>query len=166
MGRRQRPVLLLQLSKEPHVLDGDDGLVGEGLQQGDLSLRERLDLCARHGDGPDGGALAQHRHPNPRAIADDTRTLSRPFGYLRILLHVDGLDDTTVPHHARATCRAVADMSRVGSLQLFARQRPHVVARSKMEHLPIDEEQRAVEAVAECYRASDDRVEYWLGVGG
>src|SRR5262249_59093748 len=91
-------------------------------------------------------------------------TLSRPFGYLRAPLHVEGLDDTTVPHHARATRRAVSDMSRVGSLQLFARQRPHVVARSKMEHLPIDEEQRAVKPVAQFYRASDDRVEHRLHI--
>src|SRR5262249_7399905 len=121
MGFGERPILLLQLFEQPHVLDGDDGLVSEGLEEGDLSLREQLDLCARHGDGADGSALAQHRNPDPRAIPDDTRTLSRPFGYLRVLLHVEGLDDTTVSHHARATRRAVSDMNRVGSLQLFAR---------------------------------------------
>ena len=31
-----RPVLLLQLREQPHVLDGDHRLVGEGLQQLDL----------------------------------------------------------------------------------------------------------------------------------
>ena len=37
--------LLLGL-EQPHVLDGDHGLVGEGLDEGDLLVRERLDLEA------------------------------------------------------------------------------------------------------------------------
>ena len=37
-------VLLLQFREQAHVLDGDDGLVGEGLEQLDLLLREGLHL--------------------------------------------------------------------------------------------------------------------------
>ena len=33
-----------ELGEQPHVLDGDDGLVGEGLQQLDLLVGEGLDL--------------------------------------------------------------------------------------------------------------------------
>ena len=33
-------VARLQLLEQPHVLDGDDGLVGEGLQERDLPVRE------------------------------------------------------------------------------------------------------------------------------
>ena len=33
---RQLAVARLQLGEQPHVLDGDDGLVGEGLEQLDL----------------------------------------------------------------------------------------------------------------------------------
>ena len=39
-------VALLQLLEQAGVLDGDDGLVGERLQQLDLPLGERLDLVA------------------------------------------------------------------------------------------------------------------------
>src|SRR5713101_7952319 len=36
----ERPVLLLKLREQPDVLDGDNGLVGEGLEQGDLVVGE------------------------------------------------------------------------------------------------------------------------------
>src|SRR5262249_8929855 len=38
VGRRERPILLLQFLEEADVLDGDDGLVREGLDERDLSL--------------------------------------------------------------------------------------------------------------------------------
>ena len=38
MGLRERPVLLLQFREQAHVLDGDDGLVGERLEERDLLL--------------------------------------------------------------------------------------------------------------------------------
>jgi len=48
--------------EKAHVLDGDHGLVGEGLQQLDLVGREGARLAARDGDRPDGLALAHHGH--------------------------------------------------------------------------------------------------------
>ena len=40
-------VALLQFFEQPHVLDGDDRLVGEGFEQLDLSVGERAGLpCA------------------------------------------------------------------------------------------------------------------------
>ena len=38
VGRRERPILLLEFREQPHVLDGDDGLVGEGLEQGEMLI--------------------------------------------------------------------------------------------------------------------------------
>ena len=35
-----------QLREQPHVLDGDDRLVGERLEEGDLLVRERAGLVA------------------------------------------------------------------------------------------------------------------------
>jgi hypothetical protein len=40
----QVPVADLQFREQPHVLDGDDRLVGEGLEQSDLPLREAPNL--------------------------------------------------------------------------------------------------------------------------
>ena len=62
----------LQLLEQPHVLDGDDGLVGEGLEQLDLPVGERTDLAPRDDDRADGlpsrsigtaGCSASRRRP-------------------------------------------------------------------------------------------------------
>src|SRR5215470_5040213 len=154
----------LEFLEEADILDRDHGLIGKGLEQRDLPLGKRFDLCTGYGDGSDSGALAQHRHADPRAMADDARTLSRALGYRRIFLRVEGLDDTTVPRRARAARRTIPDRSRVGTTQLFERLRRHVVAPSEMEHLSLDEEQRTVEPLAQPHRAPEDGVEHRLHV--
>ena len=60
--------LLLDLGEQAHILDGDDGLGGEGLEQLDLARREgpRLGLAQHDGAAGD-AALAQHRRRNCRA---------------------------------------------------------------------------------------------------
>src|SRR5262245_52222037 len=97
-------------------------------------------------------------------MADHAGALSRALGYLGIFLHVEGIDDTTVPHRARAACRTVLDRNRVGTVQLVERRRRDVVARSEMEHLPVDEEQRAVESIAQPHGAPQDGIEHRLYV--
>src|SRR5262245_60505960 len=43
----------LQFLKQPHVLDGDDRLVGKGFEQRDLIISERTDLLAADRNNPD-----------------------------------------------------------------------------------------------------------------
>ena len=62
MGLRERPVLLLQLREQPDVLDGDDRLVGEGLEQRDLLSREGPASAREMTIRPDRLALVQHGH--------------------------------------------------------------------------------------------------------
>jgi hypothetical protein len=83
MSLRQRAIFFLQLREQADVLDGDDGLVGEGLQQRDLTLREGPGCPARHGDHADGVALMHHRHGNDRTKIDATICLAR--GWLQSL---------------------------------------------------------------------------------
>ena len=52
----------LHLFEQPHILDRDHGLVGEGLQQGDLLVAERLHFGAAKHDHADALAFAQQRH--------------------------------------------------------------------------------------------------------
>ena len=58
--------LLLQrlalLGQQPRVLDRDHRLIGEGADEFDLPVGERLDPLAREHDDPDRLALAQQRH--------------------------------------------------------------------------------------------------------
>src|SRR5262245_26998749 len=57
VGLSKRPVLLLQLSKEPNVLDGDDCLVGERSEKRHVLVTEWAGLKPSDGDGPDGLAI-------------------------------------------------------------------------------------------------------------
>ena len=56
VGDFQLAVLVLDLVEEPHVLDRDYGLVGEGPQQRYLLVREGLARVA-HADHPDDDGL-------------------------------------------------------------------------------------------------------------
>jgi len=69
MGRRERPVLLLQLREQPDVLDGDDGLVGEGLQQLQMCIGEPVDLPMGNGDGSNHVVLPSYRHTHQTSRA-------------------------------------------------------------------------------------------------
>src|SRR5262249_44775545 len=59
----------LYLVEKPHVLDGDDRLVGEGFGQLDLLVSEGLHGGAVHGEHADGNPIAQERHSKDCAIA-------------------------------------------------------------------------------------------------
>jgi hypothetical protein len=70
MRLRQRLRPCLQLFEETDVLDGNHCLVGEGLEELDLAVRERLNLHPADRDSADGDALAQEGRrehgPDPR----------------------------------------------------------------------------------------------------
>ena len=51
---------LAQLVEQPRVLDGDDGLIGEVLDERDLLLGEWADLLAINGDRTDQLVLLEH----------------------------------------------------------------------------------------------------------
>ena len=54
-------VALAEFLEQADVLDSDDGLIGEGLEQRDLFVRERTDFGAANRDRANGNALAQQR---------------------------------------------------------------------------------------------------------
>ena len=58
----------LHLLKQPHILDCDHRLVGEGLNQLDLLVGKRLDGDPRQYQNTDRLSLAQHRHAERGAL--------------------------------------------------------------------------------------------------
>src|SRR5215470_7687682 len=54
---------LLRFLKQPHILDGDDGLVGEGLEQPYLLVREERGFFPGNADDSCWFAVAEHRNP-------------------------------------------------------------------------------------------------------
>ena len=77
--------------EEADVLDGDDGLVGEGLQQLDLRVRERPRLGPSDADRADRLAVPQHRGRQEAPEAHRPAGLREPVG--GILEHVRDLHD-------------------------------------------------------------------------
>src|SRR5262249_12529375 len=75
---------LLQLCKEPHVLDSDDRLVGEGLEQCDLLIGEGARFTARDREGTDAFTSPHHGDDEQTTIAKIVCQLSVairvPFG--------------------------------------------------------------------------------------
>ena len=51
--------IAFQLLKQPHVLDSDDRLVGEGFEQSDLLVGEGTDLGSPDRDTPDSDTFAK-----------------------------------------------------------------------------------------------------------
>jgi hypothetical protein len=60
-GLGQLDVAHLQFLEQADVLDGDDGLVGEGFEQRDLIVGERLGHQPPYHDDPDRQAFSQQR---------------------------------------------------------------------------------------------------------
>ena len=67
---------LLSLVEQPHIFDGDDRLIGEGLQQRDLVGCERSSLTARYGNRADRLAIPQHGHGQCRSKPTHARTIA------------------------------------------------------------------------------------------
>ena len=66
---RQLVGALLYLLEHANIADGDHGLIGEGLQQGDLFIAERLYFGAAKHDNSDALTLAQQRNAQNRTMA-------------------------------------------------------------------------------------------------
>ena len=68
---------LLRLIEQPRILDGDDGLIGEGLQQTDCLSQSKESFASRRVMPivPIAIPLQQHRHHQHAAPADRSRKL-------------------------------------------------------------------------------------------
>src|SRR5712692_7376564 len=58
-GFGERFVAFLQFLEQPHVLDRDNGLVGKGLEHGNLPFGKLRGLCTRYADGTDWAVVAE-----------------------------------------------------------------------------------------------------------
>ncbi len=97
---------LLGLVEQPHVLDRDHRLVGEGLEQPDVLFGEGPHLGASHQDRAEGASFAHQRHRKSGAMTILAREfLPEPKLLSRVLqirdVHRPPVDDGT-PHHRGA----------------------------------------------------------------
>ena len=73
----------LEFLEQPHVLDRDDGLIGEGLKQFDLFIRERANVGSAHSDDPMGISLSEQRRD--KALSELPRVERRRFLEIQLL---------------------------------------------------------------------------------
>jgi hypothetical protein len=100
MSLCKREVLFLQLGKEADVLNGDYGLVGEGLQQLDLPLGEQACLGAPEEDHPDCLICAKEWYTEHRASTVAPREVATLGKLVRYGLQIGDVDRTPLEHHA------------------------------------------------------------------
>src|SRR5262245_29795959 len=85
-GLSELAVAFLQLLKQPDILDGDDGLVGERFEKSDLLVGERANLKSQNIDNPNGNTFTQQWNgqtgPNAQAMdgMPDIRPILFTFG--------------------------------------------------------------------------------------
>ena len=153
-----------QLAEQARVLDGDDGLVGEGPQRRELLLGQRPGRDAHHAEGTDRGVAAQHRHDRDGAVAGSLEVPDPDGKLLRRLLDVRDVDDPAVedgkPMHVVARERKREHPTPrlgAGGVRVHHGRRSHHVAVGQG-----DADRRIGEQLQS---ALHDSVEHGLGIG-
>jgi hypothetical protein len=103
----------LQLLEEADILDGDDGLIGEGLEQGNFPLREWAGAAVRttapDGDCSDGRPFSQQWHRQEATVTDRPCHLQARRCHAWIVFEVPDMNDSPVQdrlgHDTRSTGR-------------------------------------------------------------
>ncbi len=119
MRVRQRAVLVLQLPEQPHVLDRNDGLVGEGLEQRYFLVGKCACFAARNGNRPDGLALAQHRNGDDASKAAKPRYFTRSWSDPWVGLCVCHERWSSIADGSRVAPRVAGNRTRVLSSHCF-----------------------------------------------
>ena len=160
-GRRLLLERLLRVVEQPHVLDRDDGLVGEGLHQGDLAVGERQHLVSDDVDDSLQLAGPEHRHGNQ---SSEGAHLSRAVGVLGIGTGIEDLDRALL----QGSTTGAASPSRLDRILLLecSQLRRDVVGGHHSQHLPVEPEDQRVLALAQLDGVLGHRLEHRLQIEG
>src|SRR5262249_50236885 len=99
LGQRLGEVAVadLQFFEGPDVLDGDYGLVREGLEEGDLPVAEGPHLGTADVDGADGTTVfADQRHAQDRAVTHEPRVGASLREFVALGLHIGDMHGLSV----------------------------------------------------------------------
>ena len=163
VGVGQCAVLLLEFLEEAHVLDRDDGLVGEGAKQCDLRVCEAPILLTKDHDGARRPAVSKHRDAQRRAVPHGSGQ-SLACRESRVVLHVFHVHNVAIQH------RPTGDQVPVQ----WVREEPGgrfepvsclAVLSDEVNHIPLEPAGTSVVSAAQSHRAFGNRVEDWLDVG-
>jgi len=153
---------VLRLVESPHVLDGDDRLVGEGLHERDLSVRERANLVPPERQCAEQGLLPEY------GDAEDRTNLAAPEPLAPLLRGVGGevIDMHHVPGEADATDEgAWTELDRVSLRELDELGRHGRRRCGEREAFAVQLVQHAVRCAREARRVLDDGGEHRHQIG-
>ena len=148
-------VARLQLGEQAHVLDGDDRLVGEGLEERDLLVGEGPDLGSADPDHAERDTVAQERHGERRLDAVPGRGR---LGVLRqSLREVPDMNRLAVDH------RAAHQVSPSQPAHRGHRRRPE--GGDEAEHVAVHAKHLGVVRAAQAGGIRGNGVEHRLSIG-
>src|SRR5262245_56552265 len=162
--RPQLAVTRLQLGEQPHVLDGDHGLVGEGSQEFDVLVPELPGLRPVDHDRTDRGPAMEHRHAQ-QALKATLNGAGRPANTIFLVTQDVGY----LSRGARED-RPTGDMASVGWHRVL---RPkdgqlrlvEIVMSNQMNEPAIQAKHSTEPRLAQTYCALHHRIEHRLHIG-
>src|SRR5262245_17498987 len=89
-------VALLDLFEQPHILDRDDRLIGEGFEEGDLSFGAQLRVDAAEDDRTNRGAFSHQGNGKKSSEAHAARVLAALWEFVHFCLHVSDVEGPSV----------------------------------------------------------------------
>ena len=135
----------LHLVEQAHIFDGNHSLIGEGLQQRDLSRREKPWPRSSDVDGADRAAFPEHRHGSDGAGVDGRRHVANCV--VGVSLEVGDLLDLAA-HHRPGNGGATTGRDGIGADHcLMALCRKSVLG-NKMDKFAVEPEDHAIFCVA------------------
>src|SRR5262249_690330 len=100
-GLGEVAVARFQFLEQTHVLHGDHGLVGEGLQEINALVCESREIVMRYADRTDRSPLAEHRHEYGAAGVAGRVVLPESVRRVRVVLNVWDIQNGTIRDAAK-----------------------------------------------------------------
>ncbi|HEY4956276.1 MAG TPA: hypothetical protein VII31_00555, partial [Caldimonas sp.] len=156
------PIARLELLEHLRVPDRDHRLVGEGLEQLDVTRGERARLAPRHADQADGHLMTQQRNHQLAAPAALARHVANPPRHAGLGFRVRDLGDAALAH--RHVDRTVGERPRIRRSKQVVALRIGRRERHEVQRVVDETKDGGRKAAEEAIRARRDGVEHRLHV--
>src|ERR1700736_863470 len=125
-----------QLVEQPRVLDGDDGLIREGVDQGELLVGKGSNLSPPHRNHTNENTFATHRHTEKGPDATDTRSFGVLGTPVRIGLRIEDLYRPVLKSYAPDD-RTVSWPNPAATVYPISKPRRRIVIRGEVVQLTV-----------------------------
>ena len=150
---------LPQFIEQPRILNGDDGLIGEGLEKRNLLIRKRFNFGTSNLDCSNRHSLAQQWNTSHRPMSLPLRHGASFGKFLGLRLEIKYVDRPPLENGAACNTPTRARETNAD----FSRNRTPVGGRTQV--LPVELENRHVVCFAEARRTPDDNLQHGLEFG-